>query len=174
MTTRIRPATAADVPGMLDIYRPIVERTAISFELEPPTATDFAARVEKYASGWAWLVCETDGIVLGYAYGSPHRERHAYRYTTETSAYVAEAARGRGIGRSLYLALFDLLAARGYCGALAGIALPNAASVALHVAVGFTLTGVLPAVGYKLGRWHDVAWYHRPLVSPLPLAPRTL
>jgi phosphinothricin acetyltransferase len=67
--------------------------------------------------------------------------------------------------------LFDSLARRGYCGALAGIALPNPASVALHESVGFRLAGVFPAVGYKLGRWHDVAWYSRALVDPLPDAP---
>lgn len=164
----VRAATAADVPAMLEIYRPLVEQTAISFEIEPPGASQFAERLAHYSAGWAWLVCEEEGDLLGYAYGSPHRERLAYRWTTETSAYVATHARRRGVGRLLYLALFDALSRRGYCNALAGIALPNEASIALHQAVGFKLAGIFPSVGYKLGRWHDVAWFHRALIDPLP------
>jgi len=167
----IRPATVDDVPAMLAIYRPIVESTPISFELEAPSIDEFAARVTKYAHGWAWLVHEENGELLGYAYGSPHRERQAYQWTTETSAYVCERARRRGVARRLYEALFEILARRGFCGALAGIALPNPASVALHEAVGFRLAGVFPAVGYKFGRWHDVAWYSRALIDPRPSAP---
>ncbi len=167
----IRPASLDDVPAMLDIYRPIVESTPISFELEPPTVEEFAARVAKYSHGWAWLVYEDAGGLLGYAYGAPHRDRLAYQWTTETSAYVSDRARRRGVARQLYDALFEILAKRGYCGALAGITLPNPASVALHESVGFRLAGVFPAVGYKLGRWHDVAWYSRLLIDPLPAAP---
>jgi phosphinothricin acetyltransferase len=156
----IRPATPSDAAAMLSIYAPIVQSTAISFESEPPSLAEFEGRVRKYSSGWAWLVCELNGAVVGYAYGSPHRERAAYRWSTETSAYVAPEARRQGVGTLLYQALLPALASKGLCNAYAGIALPNPASVALHVSVGFRSIGTFPAVGRKFGQWHDVGWFH--------------
>ena len=153
---------------MLAIYAPVVRETAISFELDPPSLDDFEARVAKYSAGWAWLVAELDGQILGYAYGSPHRERAAYRWSTETSAYVALGARKRGIGTRLYQALFPALGDRGYCNAYAGVTLPNEASVALHRAVGFSPIGIFPAVGRKFDKWHDVAWFYRCLRQGAP------
>ncbi len=165
---RVRAATVADVPAMLAIYVPIVKHTVISFELEPPSPTEFGRRLAKYSSDWAWLVGEVDGTVVGYAYGSPHRERAAYRWSTETSAYVAESTRRKGIGTALYRALLPQLASRGYCNAYAGIALPNPASVALHESVGFRPIGIFPSVGRKFGKWHDVGWFHCPLPAGPP------
>jgi L-amino acid N-acyltransferase YncA len=167
----LRPANVADVPAMLAIYEPIVQHTAISFELEPPSPAEFEQRLAKYSADWAWIVGEIDGAVVGYAYGSPHRERAAYRWSTETSAYVAEAARRNGVGAALYRALLPRLAARGYCNAYAGIALPNPASVALHQSVGFRPIGVFPSVGRKFGQWHDVGWFHCPLHAAPPDEP---
>jgi L-amino acid N-acyltransferase YncA len=159
-TLTLRPALPSDAQAMLDIYAPVVERTAISFELTAPTLSEFAERVRKISAGWAWLVAERDGQVIGYAYGSSHRERAAYRWSTEVTAYMAPAAQRQGIGRQLYGALLPQLAARGLCNAYAGIALPNDASVALHQSAGFHAIGTFPAVGRKFGRWHDVAWFH--------------
>jgi len=159
----IRPVALRDVPAMLAIYAPIVRETPISFELDVPSHEAFEQRVQKYAEGWAWIVAEVDGRIAGYAYGSPHRERLAYRWSTETSAYVDDGFRGRGVGKQLYEALFLLLADKGYCNAYAGIVLPNAASVALHASVGFQKIGCFPRVGRKFKRWHDVGWYHRAL-----------
>lgn len=164
----VRRAGEADAPAMLDIYAPIVRATAISFELEPPTLDDFRARVRKALQGWEWLVAERDGQLLGYAYGSAHRERAAYRWSVETSAYVAPAAQRLGVGGRLYAQLLPRLAALGYCNAFAGIALPNEASVALHRRAGFREVGVFPTVGHKLGRWHDVGWYHARLREEPP------
>ena len=164
----IRPATLNDAAAMLAIYAPIVRETAVSFELVPPTQAEFEARIAKYTEGWAWLVAEVDGMLAGYAYGSGHRERPAYRLSTETSVYVAPAAQGRGVGKQLYQALLGCLAERGFCNAYAGIAWPNSASVALHRAVGFCEIGRFPAVGRKFNQWHDMVWFHRPLrVQPL-------
>lgn len=146
---------------MLAIYAPVVRETAISFELVPPTLDDFEARVAKYSTGWAWLVAELNDEILGYAYGSPHRERAAYRWSTETSTYVALGARKRGIGTQLYQALLPALGDRGFCNAYAGVTLPNEASVALHRSVGFSPIGTFPAVGRKFNKWHDVAWFYR-------------
>jgi len=122
---RIRPATTADAAALLAIYRPFVEATAVSFETAVPTVGEFAARVDKALARWHWLVAEADDGVLGYAYGSSHRERAAYRWSVEVSAYVAARGRRRGVGRALYLQLFDALAQQGYCNAYAGVALPN-------------------------------------------------
>jgi len=164
----IRAATAADAAALLDIYRPFVEATAVSFETEVPTVDAFAARIDKALARWQWLVAEADGRVLGYAYGSTHRERAAYRWSVEVSAYVAEHGRRRGVGRMLYLRLFDALAQQGYCNAYAGVALPNPASIALHRSVGFAPIGTFEAVGRKFGRWHDVAWFQRRLRDAPP------
>ena len=160
---RIRSATKADARDLLDIYGPVVETTAISFELARPGIQEFAARIEKVVDGWSWLVAEEDGQCVGYAYGSVHRERPAYRWSTEVTAYVHPAHHRKGIGGALYRQLFDRLAEKGYCNAFAGIALPNEASVALHRSVGFEPIGVFRNIGWKFARWHDVAWFQRKL-----------
>ena len=159
----IRQATTADAAALLDIYRPYVENTAVSFELVAPTVDEFAARIAKALSRWEWLVAEHDGKCIAYAYGSSHREREAYAWCGEVSAYVHPAHRGRRVAQHLYNALFDKLQARGYCNAYAGIALPNEASIALHRSVGFTPIGVFKSAGRKFGAWHDIAWFGRVL-----------
>jgi phosphinothricin acetyltransferase len=164
----IRSATESDAAAMLAIYAPFVKRTTVSFETTVPTLEEFAARVRKCATQWAWLLAERDGRCLGYAYGSPHRERAAYRWSTETSAYVDPSAQREGVGKALYLALFDALGARGYCNAYAGMTLPNDASAALHRSVGFEPIGVFRRVGWKFGTWHDVAWLQRRLRDAPP------
>jgi L-amino acid N-acyltransferase YncA len=164
----IRPATEDDAATMLAIYAPFVEHTAVSFETIAPGVEEFAARVRRYAAQWAWLLAERDGRCLGYAYGSPHRERAAYRWSAEVSAYVDTSAQRQGVGKALYLALFDVLAARGYCNAFAGMTLPNDASAALHRSVGFEPIGVFRRVGWKFGTWHDVAWFQRRLRDAPP------
>lgn len=164
----IRSATEADAPGLLAIYRPYVESTAVSFEVEPPTREEFAARISKAIAGWQWLVAEREGERLGYAYGSLHRERPAYRWSVEVSAYVGPEHQRQGIGRALYLRLFDELARSGFCNAFAGITLPNRASVALHRSVGFEPIGTFKSVGRKFGKWHDVAWFQKTLRDAPP------
>jgi L-amino acid N-acyltransferase YncA len=159
----IRSATHADAPELLAIYRPVVESTATSFELTVPTLEEFAARIEKANQRWRWLVAEGGGRCVGYAYGSAHRERAAYRWSVEVSAYVHPRHHREGIGRALYLRLFEELAQIGFCHAYAGIALPNNASIALHRSVGFEPVGVFRSVGRKFDRWHDVAWFQRTL-----------
>jgi L-amino acid N-acyltransferase YncA len=166
----VRDAREGDAEALLAIYAPSVLDSAASFELELPSVEELAERVRRYGASHAWLLAERvrDGRVLGYAYGSPHRARAAYRFSCEVSAYVAREAQRQGVGSRLYAALFDRLAERGYCHAYAGIVLPNVASEALHRRVGFEPIGVFPAVGWKLGRWHDVAWYHRTLRETPP------
>ena len=156
---RIRLALESDAEAIAAIYRPIVETTAISFETVPPTAEGVARRVSDTTTTHPWLVCERAGHVAGYAYASPHRTRAAYRWSVDTSVYVAQQHQRAGVGRGLYVSLFAILVAQSYCNAYAGIALPNPASVALHESVGFTSIGVYRHVGFKHGAWHDVGWW---------------
>jgi L-amino acid N-acyltransferase YncA len=138
----------------------------ISFEEIVPSVEETRARIEATLLRWPWLVYEDGGEVLGYAYASKHRERAAYRWSVDVSVYVRENARGRGIGRSLYLALFRILREQGFHHAFAGIALPNVASIALHRSVGFAPVGVYREVGFKFGAWHDVAWMECAIQPP--------
>lgn len=166
----IRPARIEDAAALLALYRPYIENTAISFETAVPSLADFGARIAKVLGAWQWLLAERDGVVLGYAYASQHRERAAYVYSVDVGIYLAPVAHRQGIGRALYERLFVDLAALGYCNAFAGVALPNAASVGLHESVGFTRVGIYQNTGWKLGRWHDVLWLQRPLRA-IPLSP---
>jgi L-amino acid N-acyltransferase YncA len=161
--TTIRPATANDAGAISAIYAPFVEQTAVSFEETPPSPQEFERRIEKSRAQWQWLVAEVDRGIVGYAYGTQHRERPAYRWSVEVSAYVDGSYHRRGVGRALYTALFRDLAGRGFCHAFAGITLPNDASVALHTHMGFAPIGVFRSIGWKFGRWHDVAWFQRQL-----------
>jgi phosphinothricin acetyltransferase len=163
----IRTATESDAAELLEIYRPHIEDSVVSFETTVPSVAEFAERIVEYASRWSWLVAEEDGRCAGYAYGSPHRTRAAYRWSVETSAYVHEAYRQRGLGKRLYAALFVELERKGFRNAYAGITMPNDASVALHRSVGFDDVGVFRNVGWKFGAWRDVAWMQR-VISELP------
>lgn len=159
METRIRLATPDDAAACLAIYRPIVEQTAISFELIPPTAGEMAARIEKALTHSAWIVSEEAGGVTGYAYGSQYRARAAYDWTAETSVYMHERCRGKGVGRTLCGVLLAGLRIEGYRTAIAGATLPNAASAALHESLGFRPVGHVRDAGYKFDRWHDVGFW---------------
>lgn len=155
----IRDARPEDAAALLDIYRPFVLDTSVSFELIPPTVAEFEARIASAQTQWAWLVAERGGEVVGYAYASAFRTRAAYRLTVETSAYVHPDHRGRRVAGALYRELFEVLRTKGYCNAYAGIALPNDASIAFHKSMGFTAVGVFHRAGWKFGRWHDVSWW---------------
>src|SRR3712207_347145 len=113
-----------------------------------------------------WFVACRDGRVVGYAYAGAHRARAAYRWSVDCSVYLADGERGAGTGRALYERLLPAVRDLGYVTAFAGIALPNAASVGLHTALGFTPVGTYRAVGFKAGRWHDVGWFQLPLREP--------
>ena len=159
----IRLATPTDAAAIAEIYRPAVTDRATSFEIDPPGAEEIATRIESCLARLPWLVAEEDGVVVGYAYASPHRSRAAYQWSVDVSAYVSESVHRRGVGRSLYDALFRILALQGFRNAYAGITVPNEASERFHRALGFGTVGVYRGVGYKLGRWHDVLWLERAL-----------
>ena len=160
---RIRAATVADATVLREIYRPYVESTAISFEIQMPTVEAYSQRIAAALNTWSWLVAEVGEKPIGYAYGSSHRPREAYRYSVETSAYIKQDFQRQGIARALYTRLFIELDHRGLKNAYAGITLPNDASVGFHKSLGFKTIGVFPDVGRKFESWHDVAWMHRPV-----------
>ncbi|MGE5616983.1 MAG: arsinothricin resistance N-acetyltransferase ArsN1 family B, partial [Bacillota bacterium] len=155
----IRLATPDDAAAVAAIYAPNVTDAVISFEYVPPDVAEMRRRIEKVLAQFPWLVWEEGGIVGGYVYASAHRERAAYQWSTDVSAYVHPDFRRRGVAKALYRTLFEILRVQGYQNAYAGITLPNAPSVALHEAVGFTAVGVYRHVGFKKGRWHDVGWW---------------
>jgi L-amino acid N-acyltransferase YncA len=161
----IRLATERDAEQIAGIYAPNVTDTIISFEFEPPSAHEMRRRIETTLQHYPWLVCEHQGGagVLGYAYASAHGSRAAYQWSVDVSIYVHEDARRMGVGRALYASLFAALELQGFYNAYAGATLPNPASVGLHESVGFRRVGVYRGVGYKLGAWHDVVWWHLPL-----------
>jgi phosphinothricin acetyltransferase len=168
----IRSAGPADAAAVRDIYAPFVSDSATSFEAEPPDVATMAQRIEELREKFPWLVYEAGGTVLGYAYASPHRHvRKAYQWCVEVSIYLHPDARRRGVGRALYGALFDLLVRQGYVNAYAGVTLPNPASLGLHQSLGFQPVGVYARIGFKFGRWHDVAWLQLRLQDPaVPVA----
>jgi phosphinothricin acetyltransferase len=170
----IRLATKEDAPHVAAIYRPFCEENSVSFETEAPDAAEMAARIEKANRRHAWLVEDLDGIIAGYAYASPHRERAAYRLVVEVTVYIREGYRGKGIGRALYAELFARLRDQGLFKAYAGILVPNPASQAFHESMGFTLVGIYRNIGYKLGAWRDVGWWQlalRPEID-MPAEPK--
>jgi L-amino acid N-acyltransferase YncA len=162
---RIRPATAADAAALAKIYAHHVEHGFGTFEETAPGPDEMAARLAAVSGrGLPWLVAEIDGAVAGYAYAGPFRARAAYRYTVEDSVYVAEGRRGQGIGKALLEAVIAACEPLGLRQMVAMIGdSANAGSIGLHRACGFSDAGLLPAVGYKAGRWVDVVMMRRPL-----------
>lgn len=156
----IRKASPADAARIAEIYEPYVTDSAVSFEETPPDAAEIQRRME---AAHLWLVDETDGIITGYAYGTPWRSRHAYRFTVEVTVYVAAEHHGQRVGRRLYEELLTRLGALGFVTAVAGITLPNDQSVEFHRALGFSYVGTYPRVGYKFDTWYDTGWMSRAL-----------
>lgn len=163
---KIRLANAADATQIAAIYTPFCTHSNVSFELEAPSADEMAQRISKGTQLYPWLVCENDGRVDGYVYASAHRERAAYRWVVDVTAYIGDGKRGQGIGRALYTTLFALLRHQGFYQAYAGITLPNDASVGLHEAMGFQAVSVYRNIGYKAGAWLDVGRWSLTLRSP--------
>ncbi|MGA9359385.1 MAG: N-acetyltransferase family protein [Mycobacterium sp.] len=166
MALWVRSAIGADATACAEIYRPYVLDTVISFETEPPTVEQMAARIAAAQVKHEWLVLEVDGDVAGYAYAQQFNPRAAYQWSVETSIYVARDRLRLGGGRMIYAELLSRLAGRGFRRAFAGIAQPKEASNVFHQAFGFRPVGRYQRVGWKLGAWHDVEWWQLDLVAP--------
>lgn len=161
----IRDSRDDDIPAIIAIYGHWVTHGLASFELEAPDAAEMARRrAAVLAGGYPYLVAERAGQVVGYAYASAYRPRPAYRFTVENSVYVAPGGMRGGAGRALLDALIDACAARGFRLMVAVIGdSANYASIGLHEGAGFARAGLLPAVGWKHGRWVDSVLMTRPL-----------
>ena len=164
----VRIATEADAEAIAAIYAPYVLETAISFEEVPPTAAELARRLTSILETYPYLVFEDRDGILGYAYGSVHRAKPAYRWSVETTVYAARHAHRRGIGRALYSKLLELLTRQGFHSAFAGIVPPNDGSVGLHEAMGFVHLGTFTEIGFKHGKFHDLGWWRRTLSEGKP------
>ena len=158
MNITIRTVTLADAAAMLEIYRPYVETSHITFETEVPSQMEFKSKIEKTLKNFPWLVAEVQGRVVGYAYANLFRERAAYAWALESSIYLADHAQGRtlGVATALYQHLFHELREREIKQVIGVISLPNVKSVRFHEKLGFKEIGIFPSVGLKLGQWWDV------------------
>lgn len=157
----IRTATADDAAKICAIYNPFVSDTTVTFETEPVTAEAMAKRIAEVTAGYPWLVWEEGGVIGGYAYATAWRVRPAYRFSVESTIYLAPAFQGRGLGRRLYGDLLERLRAQGIHQVIGGVALPNVASVALHESLGFRKVAHFSEVGRKFDRWLDVGYWQR-------------
>ena len=166
--TRVRLATVADADAVAGIYRPYVTDTAITFDETPPTADDFARRID--TGGLPFVVAEQNGRVIGYATASPHGTRASFRWSVNLMIYLDGSATRGGVGRALYGDLLPRLAGLNYVRAYAGITLPNGPSVGLHESLGFRPVATFPSAGFKLRRWWDVGWWEY-LLTPLSDSP---
>jgi L-amino acid N-acyltransferase YncA len=173
----IRPASPSDVPAITRIYAQSVINGTATFELEPPSEAEMAARMAQIREGgYPYLAAELDGAFAGYAYAGAYRIRPAYRFTVENSLYVAPAAQRRGVGRSLLDALIEACGKAGFrqMVAVIGDSANQAASVALHKAAGFHTVGTLDHVGFKHGRWLDSLLMQRALGNGAETPPDNL
>jgi phosphinothricin acetyltransferase len=169
----IRCATENDVDGILAIYGPFVAETPVSFETEIPSASEMWNRISSILTELPYLVCEIDGKIAGYAYASNFRQRKSYQWSKEVSVYVAPELRGRHIATGLYFSLIEILKKLGVANLLAGITVPNPASINFHESLGFRKCGEYTKVGYKLGVWHSVGWWELRLI-PENISPQSL
>ncbi|MET0855371.1 MAG: arsinothricin resistance N-acetyltransferase ArsN1 family B [Telluria sp.] len=156
----MRDARVDDAEAIASIYNHYVLTTSISFEETAVSAIDMAGRIaDVQGAGLPWLVAEIDGAIAGYAYATKWRVRHAYRFSVESSVYLHHERAGQGVGSALYRVVLDRLRVGGYHLAIGGIALPNAASVALHEKMGFMKVAHFSEVGFKFGKWTDVGYW---------------
>lgn len=165
-TLTIRPASLDDAGPIAAIYAPYVADSAITFEVDAPSAAEMASRMAQILPHYPYLVAERDGAVIGYAYATKLYERAAYRWAAEATVYLSrDGLQRQGIGTALYQRLIASLRDQGFLAAVGKITLPNAASVRLHEKLGFRASGVLTRIGFKQGRWHDVGLYQLDLAD---------
>ncbi|HLQ39037.1 MAG TPA: GNAT family N-acetyltransferase [Planctomycetota bacterium] len=155
----LRFVRANDFTAIAALTNVFIRTTAIHFGYQEVTADELRAAWQQKQELYPWLVAEIDGTFAGFAKAGPWRDRAAYQWTPETSIYLQPEQRGRGLGRSLYSRLLELLRAQGFRSAIGGITLPNPASVALHEALGFVHTGTVREAGCKFDAWHDVGFW---------------
>ena len=160
---RIRAAESGDFPAIAALTNRFIRGTAIHFGYDPVTPEEMRTLWKTHADKFPWLVAEIGGAFAGYCKAGVWRDRAAYAWTPESGIYIEEGFRGCGVGRGLYLRLFDVLRAQGYHSLIGGMTLPNPASRRLHESVGFVCVGRVRQAGWKLGEWHDVEFWQKML-----------
>lgn len=167
----IRLVEQKDAKEIAAIYAPYVDGSHVSFEFVAPGVEEIHARIRDISERYPWYVWESEGRVVGYAYGAPYRSREAYQWNAEVSVYVQEGFQGQGIARKLYERLIPELHRRGFINLYAIITQPNPVSVRFHEAQGFSPLCIYRNVGFKLGKWHDVGWWELRRTD-LPVKPK--
>ncbi len=155
--------STTDAGAVLEVYKPYILNTSITFEYEVPTIKEFEERIKTITAEFPWLVCRQYDKIVGYAYGSRHRYRTAYNWSAESTIYMRSDFHRKGIGKILYNTLFSLLRLQGYINVYTGVGLPNIKSESFHESMGFEQIGCFTKIGYKMGNWHDVKWYQKHL-----------
>lgn len=154
----IRFAKISDAEKLLEIYRPYIEKTNITFEYTVPEIKEWRKRIEEVMLQFPWLVAESDGQIAGYAYAAKHRDRIAYSWCCESSVYLSEEFQGKGIAKILYDELFKILKQQGYVNVYAILTCPNPKSEKFHESFGFYDVGKFHKAGFKFDKWHDTRW----------------
>ncbi len=160
---RIRPVTEEDAAELLAIYAPYVTGTTVTYEYDVPSEEEFRGRIRSTLQSYPYFAAVQDGKILGYAYASAFHSRAAYIWSAEATVYLRQDARGRGIGRMLYIALEEALKQQNVLNVNACIAYPNPASIAFHEALGYHLAGKFTDCAYKLGQWLGMVWMEKSL-----------
>lgn len=177
----IRNATIEDASALLNIYAPYVKHTAITFEYEVPSIEEFTRRIQNTLKKYPYLVAEENGQLLGYAYASSFHERPAYDWAVETSIYVDQNVRHKGVGKMLHDALENALRMQGILNMNACIAYPpeniekdeylDKNSVEFHTHMGYRMVGEFYQCGYKFQRWYNMVWMEKLIGEHLPVQP---
>lgn len=165
---KIRIAVKEDAYKLLEIYRPYVERTAITFEYDVPSVREFEERIMHILEKYPYLVAERNGEIVGYAYAGSFHSRAAYGWAVETTVYVRQDQKKTGIGKKLYDALEKVLAAQNILNLNACIAYPEKKdayltknSVQFHEHLGYRFVGEFQKCGYKFGHWYNMVWMEK-------------
>lgn len=163
-TVEIRIATLADAEAVLEIYKPFVTDTVVTFEEIVPSVSEFRERMASILTECPYLLCLINGRIVGYAYASAYRSRSSYRWNREVTVYIHPDGQRKNIGTALYYALIEILKKQNFANLLAVVTLPNEGSARLHERVGFTPCAVFNQVGYKMNQWHKVGWWELALI----------
>lgn len=168
---RIRMATENDAEEILSIYKPYVEKTQITFEIQVPSAEEFRERIANTLKKYPYLVAEEKGEILGYAYCGEFQKREAYNHSAETTVYLREDCKGKGVGRALYEKLEEILKMQNVTNLNACIAYPHPVSIRFHERMGFKTVAHFTRCGFKLGQWWDMVWMEK-IILPHETPPK--
>lgn len=157
----VRRATPEDATAILEVYAPYVKKTAITFEYEVPSLEEYVNRIIKISSRYPFLVAEEQDVIVGYAYASTFKERTAYDWSVETSIYIDQTKKSKGLGKKLYHTLEQILKEQNVTNLCACISYPNPESISFHKALGYKEVAHFHKCGYKFNTWYDMIWMEK-------------